>query len=172
MLCLVSYFAMEGYFTIIVFLICTGFEPNNMHCTLSPWHLPPTPPPPPPPRSTSVRNYFKTEVVTFVQKLVDSYSKWACSYIQLFTLLLPHLLTPLSLSFSPSLLCGISPKLRISFITFDDIVDVVVQLPLTSNRAKMQAAIESLKDVVPIGTTHLGPAISEVSYCQACYPLY
>ena len=30
-------------------------------------------------RSSSVRDYFDTEVVTFVQKLVDSYSKWDCS---------------------------------------------------------------------------------------------
>ena len=62
----------------------------------------------------------------------------------------------------PSLLCSLSPKLRISVITFDDEQDVVVQLPLTSNRMQIQAAIEHLKNISTIGNTFLAPAIKEV----------
>ena len=127
------------------------------------------------PRSTSVSRYFAADVVPFVQKLVDSYSKWgyncnfslSCILILSLPSLTPSLPSSSSLPLPSSLLCLSSPKLRISFITFDDPQDVFVKLPLTSNRAQMQAAIELLKNITPIGRTHLGPAISRVKFHYA-----
>lgn len=63
-----------------------------------------------------------------------------------------------------------SPKLRMSFISFDDIPDVATQLPLTSNRTLIDDGIERMKNMTKISSeTHLEPAINEVMCYRAVF---
>ena len=76
--------------------------------------------------------------------------------------------TPLSHTLSLPLLH--SPKLRMSFINFDDIKDVATRLNLTSNRTLMNAGIKRLEDIPKISNgTFLEPAINKVKYYREVF---